>query len=242
MSGTTCALLCSGFLLVGSPDEGDCPHGYLCDPAYSTDRATRGSFRAYRPQPGDILLTSNANFAWKALYAIAGTGAPGHTMLVVRMENGRAGALEAGFDETPWVRITPLDQRLRQYKGAVWVRKRKSPVSREQCEALTCYARAIDGRRYSILRLFVQLTPFRERGPLRTRFLGRPRGMRSSYMCSEAVLEALVAAGLLDAETTRPAATYPRDLFYDESLNPYINKHLKLAGDWEPPSFWRPGR
>ena len=47
------------------------------------------------------------------------------------------------------------------------------------------------------------------------------------------MIGALVAAGLIDAKTARPAATYPRDLFMDHSYNLYINKHLKLAPDWD---------
>jgi len=74
---------------------------------------------------------------------------------------------------------------------------------------------------------------------LRTWFLGKSSGPdRSAYFCSELVTEALVAAGLIDAKTARPAATYPRDLFMDHSYNLYINKHLKLAPDWDPPAHW----
>jgi len=47
-----------------------------------------------------------------------------------------------------------------------------------------------------------------------------------------------VAAGLIDAKTARPSATYPRDLFMDHSYNLYINKHLKLAPEWDPPALW----
>ena len=85
-----------------------------------------------------------------------------------------------------------------------------------------------NGRDFALCRLGVQLTPFRTRGPIRTAFCGKPRGLdRDDYYCSELVTEACVYAGLLDGRTMRPAATYPRDIFMDHSLNPWLNKHLK---------------
>jgi hypothetical protein len=88
------------------------------------------------------------------------------------------------------------------------------------------------------LRLVGQLTPFRSRGPVRTWFVGGPHGERRSYFCSELVMESCIAAGLVDAATTRPAATYPRDLFYGRSLNCYLNTHLDLEAGWCPPARW----
>ena len=49
-------------------------------------------------------------------------------------------------------------------------------------------------------------------------------------------MEALVWAGALDKETTQPSATYPRDIFFDRSPNPYINKHPNLSDCWYPPA------
>jgi hypothetical protein len=83
-----------------------------------------------------------------------------------------------------------------------------------------------------------QLTLLRSRGPLRTYFIGRPRGERDSYFCSELVAETLVAVGLIDQRTARPAATYPRDLFFDRSYNLYLRNHFTLADGWEPPARW----
>ena len=65
-----------------------------------------------------------------------------------------------------------------------------------------------------------------------------PRGDRASYYCSELVLEACVAACLVNPITTRPSASYPHDLFFDHSHNRYINKHLPLACEWEAPARW----
>ena len=48
----------------------------------------------------------------------------------------------------------------------------------------------------------------------------------------------MVYAGLLDRETARPTATYPRDMFFDHSRIPHIDKHLGLACDWHVPALW----
>jgi hypothetical protein len=89
-------------------------------------------------------------------------------------------------------------------------------------------------------KLAFQLTPLRTRGPLRTRFVGKPRGPdRDGYYCSELVVEACVYAGLMDARTARPSATYPRDLFFSSSKNPYLNRHLgAMDCSWDPPARW----
>ena len=95
-----------------------------------------------------------------------------------------------------------------------------------------------EGKRFALGRLLMLLTPIRDRGPLRTHYLGKPHGDRASFYCSELVLESCVAAGLLDRATTRPSASFPHDLFFDQSYNPYISKHLPLVHDWEPPARW----
>jgi len=73
---------------------------------------------------------------------------------------------------------------------------------------------------------------------LRTYFIGEPNGERSSYFCSELVMESCVHVGLVSAETARPSATYPRDLFFDHSTNLYLNEHMPLAEGWYPPARW----
>ena len=51
------------------------------------------------------------------------------------------------------------------------------------------------------------------------------------------VLEKL--RGVLDPEITRPACTYPRDIFLNESRNFFVNRALEpMACGWEPPARW----
>ncbi len=45
---------------------------------------------------------------------------------------------------------------------------------------------------------------------------------------------------MTDADTARPSATFPRDLFFDRSLNPYLNRHPPLGDGWDPPALWTP--
>jgi hypothetical protein len=146
--------------------------------------------------------------------------------------------MEAGYTGTSWVELIPLEKRLQDFKGAIWVRRRAVPLTDAEKQALTGFAMAVQHRHFSLVRLAAQLTPFRSRGPIRTRFLGKPRGLRRGYLCSECVMESLIWIGLVDPATARPAATYPRDLFFDRSNIPYIDRHLKLAPAWAPPALW----
>jgi hypothetical protein len=52
------------------------------------------------------------------------------------------------------------------------------------------------------------------------------------------VMEACVAAGLVDGATARPAATYPRDLLRGTASNPYLRDHLFLDEGWDTPGRW----
>ena len=72
----------------------------------------------------------------------------------------------------------------------------------------------------------------------RKRGLNRCEGHRRGKDSVRAVVEAMVYAGLIDGRTARPSATYPRDLFFDASINRYLDKHLKLYPDWDPPARW----
>jgi hypothetical protein len=109
----------------------------------------------------------------------------------------------------------------------------------QQSQQLTDFALMVDGKRFALGRLGQQLTPFRTRGPLRTWVMGKPHGpSRGSYFCSELVTEACVAAGLIDPSVARPSATYPHDLFFARSLNPYLRRNFDLSPGWYPPARW----
>jgi hypothetical protein len=216
------------------------PPSYLYEPAYAIDNVLRGEARPYVPQPGDILLATDSNFFWKITHDLALAFEPHNSAVVVALPDGGLGVLEAGPDDCLFVRINPLLPHLKHYseKGPVWIRKRKTPLTPEQSAALTAFALRQNGKWFALPRLGGQLTIFRSRGPLRTFFLGKPRGDRSGYFCSELVTESLVASGLIDPATARPAATYPHDLFFEKSLNFYLRHHFSLVCGWEPPARW----
>ncbi|MDY3558465.1 hypothetical protein R5W23_005582 [Gemmata sp. JC673] len=219
----------------------EAPHGYLYQPAVDLRAVPRGDALKYAPRAGDVLLLSDPDPLFTALYVIARSGRPGHSAVVITMPDGRLGVLESGFSFTPWTRITPLDYRLNLYSGHIWVRPRQEPLTAEQDRKLTEFALAAEGGKYDLRKFGMQLTLFRARNPLVTRFAGKPVGPGQKYVCVQIVLEALVYAGLIDAETTRPGATYSQDLFYDRSRNPYIDRHPPLAGrGWGPPQLWTP--
>ena len=229
-------LLLAGLLMGESPPE----KSFLYQPSYCLDDELRGPAVAYVPQPGDVMLATDDDRFWDITHKMALAFEPHNSAIVVARCDGSLATLEAGPYDTIWVRALPLLPHLCDYeaKGPVWIRKRKAPLTPEQRACLTAFAERQDGKFFAVARLLGQLTPLRSRGPVRTAFLGKPRGDRLGYYCSELVCEACVAAGLIDGRTSRPAATYPHDLFFDRSFNPYINRHLPLACDWHPPARW----
>jgi hypothetical protein len=235
-------LLC---LMLGAGDTSQV-HGtesrwcsYLYQPAFCMDYRLQGPAEPYLPQPGDIFLATDSGRAARVAHWAAGTGAPQHSGIVIARPDGRLAILEAGPHNTLRCDVTDWLQSLNSYFGKerVWIRRRRVPLTAEQSCRLTAFALSADGKRFAALRLVAQLTPLRSRGPLRTCFQGRVQGERGSYFCSELVVEACVAAGLIDPATARPAATYPRDLFFARSRNRFLAQHFNLA-DWEPPARW----
>ncbi len=235
--------VCAVLMILGpaGPVLAQAPYqSYLYQPAFCLDEVLRGPAVPYLPQPGDIMLRLDHSVFWRVTHYMALAFDPNGSGIVFARPDGSLAVLEAGPNDTLWVRTLDLLPHLREYaaEGRVWIRRRRVPLTPEQSAALTAFALAQDGKRFALHRLGVQLTPFRSRGPIRTRFMGKPHGDRWSYFCSELVCEACVAAGLLDPKRTRPSATYPCDLFYGRSLNPFIDKHLDVNACWYPPARW----
>jgi hypothetical protein len=213
---------------------------YLYEPAYKLDTQLRGAPMAYLPQPGDIMVYTDSNLFWAITHNLALAFEPHGSGVVVAKPDGTLGILESGPNDCLKVHVLDMLPHLHEYeiKGPVWIRRRKCPLTPEQSACLTEWAMRQEGKNFALIRLGGQLTLLRHRGPFRTYFLGKPVGDRDSYFCSELVTETLVHVGLIDAETARPSATYPHDLFYDKSFNLYLNRHFNLAGGWEPPARW----
>jgi hypothetical protein len=233
------SLVSAGCVLAGCQDS---PGGgsFLYQPAYCLDDVLRCPAEPYCPQPGDIVLSTDRLFFWKVMFNLALTGHPHHSGIVVALPDGKLRVLESGPYDTTHVAILDWHPHLCRYQkdGAVWIRRRRTPLTPEQSAKLTAWAQAQNHKRFALVRLAGQLTLLRSRGPLRTWFAGGPHGERSSYFCSELLMESCVAAGLVDSHNVRPAATYPRDVFFDASVNLFNNTHLNLSADWYPPARW----
>jgi hypothetical protein len=238
MSNLACCLLGLGYL--PGQMEGCEPASYLYQPAYSFDHVLRLPAESYCPQPGDIMLAADPTRWAKLGHWVAFTGGPHHSAIVFALPDGRLAQLEAGPYNTLRIRLMDPLPHWQKYseQERVWIRKRRIPLTPEQSAQLTGFALRQDGKPFALVRLAGQLTLLRSRGPLRTWVVGGPHGERSQYFCSELVMEACVAAGLLDPACTRPAATYPRDLFFGTSPNPFLRTHLDLETGWYPPARW----
>jgi hypothetical protein len=237
MACLLCSVLWLGCSFADSPADGG---SFLSQPAFCLDHTLRAPSVPYQPQPGDIMLTADESSFWGPMHSLAGSGFPDHSGIFFALPDGRMAILEAGPHNSIRCMAALWHSHLLSYEqeGRVWIRRRAVPLTPDQSARLTEFALKQCGKPFAIIRIAGQLTPLRSRGPIRTLFMGKPHGERRSYFCSELVMEACVAAGLLDPKTARPAATYPRDLFLDRSLNPYLNRHLKLAPCWDPPARW----
>jgi len=215
---------------------------FLYQPAFAEDQIIRLPAREYQPQPGDIVLSADGSRFWLLMHRLAWTSHPTHSMIAFAMPDGRTALLEGGPHDTAKCRLLEAIPHMASYEaeGRVWVRRRKCPLTPMQSARLTEFCLAANCRDFAMKRLLVQLTPLRTRGPVRTALVGRPQGLdRDSFFCSELVCEALVYAGLMDARTTRPSATFPRDIFFGDSLNPWLHFTLpKLNAAWDAPARW----
>lgn len=234
-----CPLLaCMGLLVVrSSPCDADL--SFLYQPAFCLDYELRQPAEPYVPQPGDIFLATGRERWAKVGHWMAGTGAPQHSGIIFALPDGRPALLEAGPHNTLHCEIGDVVAQVYSYAilERVWIRRRRIPLTCEQSACLTAFALSACGTRFALLRMFAQVTPLRSRGPLLAWGMGGPHGERRSYFCAELVAEACVAAGLLDPVTTRPAAMYPRDLFFGRSNCSFIDQHLDMSA-WYPPARW----
>src|ERR1019366_5329307 len=100
---------------------------------------------AYVPREGDLVFYDDRNPAWMVLFAYAGTGPPLHMGMVVKKADGSLAVLEAGPDDSVWVKLLDLDKRLPQFdkdfKGTITIRRCKKELTAEQSKELTKFAR-----------------------------------------------------------------------------------------------------
>jgi hypothetical protein len=116
------------------------------------------------------------------------------------------------------------------YPGDVMIRRPHRPLTREQCDSLTAFGLAQEGKDYALVRLFLQGTPLRCRFGLRKVLFGRTWLDRNRWTCSEIVVAAATAAGLMDPRRHPANAIYPGDLAHD--------RRYDLSGVYQPPVPW----
>jgi hypothetical protein len=190
----------------------------------------------YVPKEGDLIFYDDHSIFWTVLFLYAGTGPPLHVGMVVKKDDGTLAVLEAGPDDTIWVKIQDIETRLPQfvkdYKGGtISIRRCRQTLSAEKSAALTAFAKAQEGKRYAILRLLIQGTRFRSRGPVRELFLANTYLDQSSWICSELAVAAGTVAGLFPARV-KANVTYPLDI-----VN---NRRHDLSRIWEDALVWQP--
>jgi hypothetical protein len=244
MGGLTCLSLLISMMPAGElvKPTVQATGSYLYQPASCLDDKLRLPAVPYCIQPGDICLAIGTHKASQIVHKIFAGGLPNHSMIAFATPCGQVAILEAGPNGELIVRAREAMAHLQSYEcvgSPVWVRRRCTPLTPEQSACLTQYCMAHDETPFAKLRVGIQATPFRSRMPIRTIWAGKPDPNKPKYFCSELVLNSLIVAGVIDGKPMRPTATYPSDLFYNESRNRMVNRSLReLECDWAPPARW----
>src|SRR5947207_2663649 len=159
MEGLFLSLLIAGWA-AGAAAPVAAAGSFLYEPAYCLDQALRGQPRAYLPQPGDLMLYTDDNRFWAVTHNLALAFEPHGSGIVVARPDGSLAVLEAGPNDVPYVGVLDLLPHLREYeaRGPVWIRKRRTPLTPEQCACLTAFAMRQEGKRFALVRLAGQLT------------------------------------------------------------------------------------
>jgi hypothetical protein len=218
-------------LVLASAEAGQV--GYVI-PQKGPDGKIRKESQPYLPREGDLVFYDDHSLVWNILFAWAGSGPPLHMGIVIRRPGGSLGVLEAGPNDTIKVHIIGVAKRFDEFKGTITVRRCKTPLSTEKSTALTKFALAQDGKPYAVLRLLLQGTWFRRRGPVRELFFAHTYLDRWSWICSELAVAAGTVAGLFDPQVVRANVLYPEDLV--------DNHRFDLSRHWHGPETWRPTR
>jgi len=203
------------------------------------DGKVETAIAAYEPREGDLIFYDDKNPAWTALFAYAGTGPPLHMGIVFKKADGKFAVLEAGPDDTVFVKVLDLDKRLPQFHkdfkgGTITIRRCKKELGEEESKALTKFALAQDGKRYAIGRLLLQATPLRTRDSAREKKDGKTVLDRDAWICSELAVAAGTVAKLFDPKVVHSNVAYPRDLV--------DNQRYDLSAAWHDAAMWTPER
>jgi hypothetical protein len=208
----------------------DSPSGYVTREIKGKDNTVRKETIPYVPREGDLIFYDDKSIFWTILFAWAGTGPPLHMGIVVKGEDGKFQVLEAGPDDKLKVYLLELNSRLKDFKGTITIRRCKVKLTEEKSAALTKFAKEQDGKPYAVIRLLLQGTSLRSRGPVREMFLAGTYLDRWSWICSELAVAAGTVVGLFDPAVVRANVTYPRDIVDNQRFN--------LSKNWHDGETW----
>ena len=175
--------------------------------------------RAYTPEEGDLILMTSAKPCWwDVSYAIARSGQPFHSTLVVKRYDGSLALMEAGGTEDLIVTLSSVKSRLEaryawEEKPLVWVRKCRRQLTPAESQRLTRFAELRQGVPFTqTYHLFGNFwTPA-------DLFQKRTHPDQDSWFCSEFVVTGCQCAGLLNTQI-EPSNITPRDLMFNSRLN-----------------------
>jgi hypothetical protein len=191
-----------------------------------------GATCSYVPQAGDIIFFDDFNKVHHLAYKLSGTGGPTHVGMVVARSDGTLALFDITGPTIAFARValTEIDSRLHQFDGLILVRRLKQPLTDEQSRDLTNFAYSQLGKRFALVRVVMQGTPFNARTGLRHTLFGRTYMDRHRWFCSEIVVSGCASAGLLDGNAIAGNAVFPRDLAFDETLD--LSQVYHPAAQW----------
>lgn len=195
----------------------------------------------YALREGDIVFFQNKSRLWQATFAAFGSPGPTHVGIVVRMDDGELGLLQAA---DPQLKLKPASNHpgykpgrvcwspdvigfLREYDGRICVRQLRSPLHPITSQRLTEWAKRQVCKPYGLDKVIGPPLGL----PIQILHLGGKAQVEGEFwFCSELVSSALVVTGHLSQWHVRPSRVDPEDLFTDRLLN--------LQPAWEPPLLW----
>ena len=225
-------LLASFGFFHGTPQSN--PAGYLTATTKGPGGMVQKHVIPYRPREGDLVFYDDHHPLWTVLFIWAGSGPPLHMGIVVKRPDGSPAILEAGPDDKLKVYIFDPAPRLKEFKGTITIRRCKASLKKEPSAAMTQFALAQEGKPYAVIRLLLQGTWFRCRGPIRELFLAHTYFDRWSWICSELAVAAGTKGGLFNPNVVRANVTYPRDIV--------DNRRFNLGRVWHDAETWSPKR
>jgi hypothetical protein len=216
------------------PEE---PQSYLWPELNTGQEASKCSPEPYDLKEGDLVFYIHRWFYlhYHIGFRLLASGPPFHSGIVVRRCDGQLALLEAKPYSDNYVHLLEVQPRLVTYsswQGEVWVRRLRDPLMPEQSARLTAFAEEQNGKRFALLRLCLEITPFGAHGPIRSHIWGSTCVDRPTWFCSELVAAAIISTGLAPSGKLCPNTFFPRDLFRD-------NSHCQLP-DYERAALWTP--